>query len=974
MGKVKLLLTVLLISCLWAGAWAQEHYYWYGTEKVPLRLNADKRFVLLDNNAADPTTLTRALKIPGLRVEALEKTSVSGSLAISVAGSGDIERYWAILANVPSTASLVREGAVLYEAPVFFAEDGKEAALSHLFYVKLHKESDIDALRSMASRHGVEVLGSNTFMPLWYLLACNGKSTGNALEMANLFHVSGRFAAAEPDLMTDDSPQCVNDPLFPDQWGLQNTGQHGGVLTPDIDACDAWLITTGSDDVIVAVLDHGIEFNHPDLTNMHPVSFDSESGNMPSLVLGSHGVACAGIIGAELNNSLGVAGISYDCPLMSISNSLMGTPASRMKRADGINFAWQNGASVISNSWGSSVPYTVINDAISDALTLGRNGLGMVVVFSAGNGNSGTVGYPGNVNPDILAVGAMSPCGERKNPSSCDGETWWGSDYGTALDVVAPGVLIPTTDRVGANGYTGTDYMLNFNGTSSAAPHVAALAGLILSVNPHLTQKQVADIIESTAQKVNPAAYPYATTFGRPNGTWHIQMGYGLINAEAAVTLAQSMCTAPAADLYVRDKHNDFGNEPNPDTDPVYWDSQDIWVRRQNDGFSTQVHQNPEYRPPAFNVPNYIYVKVRNRGCTPSSGAGDSLKVYWAKAATALSWPAPWDGSLNTMSIDWGNPVGAQLIGSLNTGDHSIFEFEWYPPDPADYTGINTEPWHFCLLARIETSASFPHGMTFAEGSDLWQNVRNNNNIAWRNISVIDSLPDGQGGAGVLVRNVDLRHSQKIRLTFTVPQVERADNILNHATVRLKIGEKMLKKWINGGRQAEGIEQENDSLFRVLEPGAWMGNMDFGPGEGLAISAMVEIENRRFRGERTFDIVQGDYASRKVTGGERFKVVVTDRQSPIGNLAPPAAGRTDLGVAEVTLFPNPASTELYVRMSSDDMQRIVLYDMWGRQVYQGFFVGQLTIDTAVLPGGMYFVETISEKDGARTINRVLIER
>src|SRR5690606_29871112 len=136
--------------------------------------------------------------------------------------------------------------------------------------------------------------------------------------------------------------------------------------------------------------------------------------------------------------------------------------------ADAINFAWQNGADVISNSWYYNTWQTqIMDDAIQSALDSGRGGLGTIVVFSAGN-TDGAITNPADNNPRTLVVGAMSECGERKSPSSCDGETWWGSSYGTELDVVAPGVHIPTTDLNG--GYTQT-----FNGTSSAAPHAAGL-------------------------------------------------------------------------------------------------------------------------------------------------------------------------------------------------------------------------------------------------------------------------------------------------------------------------------------------------------------------------------------------------------------------------------------------------------------------------------------------------------------------
>jgi hypothetical protein len=224
---------------------------------------------------------------------------------------------------------------------------------------------------------------------------------------------------------------------------------------------------------------------------------------------------------------------------MSISNSTAGTPNSRIARADGINFAWQNGASVINNSWGSSISYQVIDDAILNAVNLGRGGLGSVVIFSSGNNDTNSIGYPSN-DPNVLSVGAMSMCGQRKNPNYCDGEQW-GSNFGTGLDVVAPGVRISTTDRQGNLGYntnnSSGDYFDSFNGTSSSAPQVAGIAALILSVNCQLTQQQVRNIIESTSDKL--PSYSYTLGQGENvNLSWNSETGYGKVNAFAAVSAA----------------------------------------------------------------------------------------------------------------------------------------------------------------------------------------------------------------------------------------------------------------------------------------------------------------------------------------------------------------------------------------------------------------------------------------------------
>lgn len=254
--------------------------------------------------------------------------------------------------------------------------------------------------------------------------------------MANLYYESGQFEEAQPDLMENDLVSCTNDPFFIDQWHLNNTGQYGGITGNDIRICSDWDITRGCANITVAVLDKGLEFNHPDFNNISNVSFDTENGTSPSVVEGNHGVAVAGIIGANVDNGIGIAGVAPETQLMSISNSFASTLNSRQARGIGINFARQNGADIINNSWSSSVVYPIIDDAISNAVTLGRNGLGTLVVFASGNGNNNSISYPSN-NPSVIAVGAMSMCNQRKSLSSCDGENW-GSNYGSDLDIMAP--------------------------------------------------------------------------------------------------------------------------------------------------------------------------------------------------------------------------------------------------------------------------------------------------------------------------------------------------------------------------------------------------------------------------------------------------------------------------------------------------------------------------------------------------------
>ena len=490
-----------------------EHYYWYKGEKVKLSIVENKKFILFKHT--NETSIMDYLS--NLSTKPIFEKVVLSSKIVSHPKRITEDLMWT---TISSQDRLSNEPDILYEAPYFLSEDGKELGLSHLFYVKLKSEEDLPLLEKTAESNVVEIIGNNEYMPLWYTLSCTKASKSNALDMANLFYETGLFDSSQPDLMSDDIPNCVNDPYFATyQWNLRNTGQSGGTPAIDVNFCNARAITQGSNNIIVAVLDQGIQMNHPDL-NVHNVSYDCETGTRPSQLYGTHGTNCAGFISAKTNNNMGIAATAPNCSSMSISSTLAATPDNRQKRADGINFAWKNGASVISNSWGSAERYKLLDDAISSALTNGRSGKGCVVVFASGN-EYGAVAYPANSNSDIIAVGSINRTGRRSSFSN----------YGVELDIVAPGEDVCSTT-------TNNGYDLSISGTSFSCPTVAGIAALILSVNPYLSQKEVKSILERTAKKIG--NYSYTVTSGRPNGTWNNEMGYGLADASAAILDAQS--------------------------------------------------------------------------------------------------------------------------------------------------------------------------------------------------------------------------------------------------------------------------------------------------------------------------------------------------------------------------------------------------------------------------------------------------
>ena len=337
--------------------------------------------------------------------------------------------------------------------------------------------------------------------------ACGGSGHGGASASAR------ECSPATADLVP-------NDTFYPNSWGLQR-----------INAPRAWPISEGDPNVVVAVLDQGVELGHPDL-NLWPVSYSTISHTNDGSPVGNHGTACAGIISAKIDNALGVSGLAGKCRVMAIATNFADTEV-----AEGLYYAADNGARVVSMSFGVYPSWMIWNFAIIEAALQYCHDRSVVLVAASGNENLSVCRFPGS-DPRTITVGGSNRSDVRKSIGDTSIEPWWGACYGPDLEVVAPCLEIPTTDRLGPMGYTATDYDLRFNGTSSATPHVAALAGLLFSVNPSLTSADVLRIVCETADKINAGAYPYLPTAGKPYGTWNPNVGYGRINVERALLVA----------------------------------------------------------------------------------------------------------------------------------------------------------------------------------------------------------------------------------------------------------------------------------------------------------------------------------------------------------------------------------------------------------------------------------------------------
>ncbi|MEM6377043.1 MAG: S8 family serine peptidase [Bacteroidota bacterium] len=312
-----------------------------------------------------------------------------------------------------------------------------------------------------------------------------------------------------------------NDPLYGEQWGLNNTGNAKeynstnlvGTPGADLNLEAAWDIHTGTSAITIAIIDSGVDGTHPEFAGRMVPGYDFvNNDNDPSDNPGDgHGTSCAGIAAAAGNNGFGVAGVNWGAKIMPLKALQDGT-GSFQDIADAVIFAVDNGADVISMSLGGGSSASVLANAINYAYNSG-----VAVFASRGNGDSTADNYPSSYST-VISVGGLSPCDTRKTPTSCDGEFWWGASYGggpNKMDFVAPAARITTTDITGSGGYSSGDYTDSFNGTSSACPYAAGIGALVLSYNPTLTPDELRDILRNTSVDIGAAGYDAETGYGR---------------------------------------------------------------------------------------------------------------------------------------------------------------------------------------------------------------------------------------------------------------------------------------------------------------------------------------------------------------------------------------------------------------------------------------------------------------------------
>lgn len=476
-------------------------------------------------------------------LSALDAEDASEIRGLGRCGVWTVENKGPASRNEEMIRTLRTGGRVAYAAPLF-SSNGETVAIIPEIVVRVKPGVEMEEVERFSKAAGCTIRKRMEFTEREYLLEVVGpdaeavfaaaEELGRAAEVewacpntAMRLKLCGQRPAAvsvpaeQPRIASageeaERTGVFPNDEYFPNQWHLYNTGQSGGTAGADIRAPEAWEITTGDPNIVIAVIGGGVDMHHPDLVNNLVPGYDFfEEDSMPEPGDSggwedAHETMCAGVIAAQGNNAIGLAGVAYNCKVMPIRVGNATTWIAGSKIATSFRWAATHGADVLSNSWSwSANPTPSLYSAIVDVTQpggLGRGGKGCVVVFAAGNSPGLAMDYP-NRYPEVIAVGATD------HSDIC----WHYSTHGPELDLMAPSgcdgswcgemASFWSTDQMGPGGYsdrnsdtTLLDYGEYWGGTSVSCPIVAGVAALILSIEPNLTSGEVRDFMTRSAK------------------------------------------------------------------------------------------------------------------------------------------------------------------------------------------------------------------------------------------------------------------------------------------------------------------------------------------------------------------------------------------------------------------------------------------------------------------------------------------
>ena len=532
MKKITLLLVLLLPVFIFA-----ENLYYYSNGKK-ITLSETSGYTFIDSRVTKNVTLPKNLNFT------LKHKNIYLFDKLTSENIKELKNYGRVI-------------------PAYKRNGNEKVYVSGMMFVKLPAKTNAE---KWCKSKGFEFVEGYEYAPGWYLVKTNDDPVKKSVELVEKKVIE----QAEPSFFMNFEKRTYipNDPLFSNQWHLYNDGTNPNVSGADsTHVAEAWDVMLkfkgelGGSTVKLAIIDDAFDLTHEDLKGRFLPGHDFADGDddpMPGNQ-DMHGTCVAGVAGGATDNGLGIAGACPNCQLIPIRMRMSMAASLDAAAIESFNWAAGAGADIISNSWGPSdgTGQTVdmnqtLKDLVANITTTGRNGLGTVILFAAGNGGESieTDGFASN--PNVFAIGATKADGLRASysdfgksldfmASSCDidssagGEGWSGG--GSYIDGIW------TTDNTGSAGYNAGgnesagdiagNYSSEFGGTSSACPLAAGITGLVLTANPNLTKDQIYDLFKETSDKVSNEQYD-------GNG-FNQNYGYGRINACKAVVKAFEM-------------------------------------------------------------------------------------------------------------------------------------------------------------------------------------------------------------------------------------------------------------------------------------------------------------------------------------------------------------------------------------------------------------------------------------------------
>ncbi|MFH0894911.1 MAG: S8 family serine peptidase [Bacteroidota bacterium] len=401
---------------------------------------------------------------------------------------------WSIIIFITVIAASILSASLIY------AEEYAEGEILVKFKAIQQEDTAIQALRTKINATKIKKFQINN---VYQLKLQSNTSVESAISSA---YTDPNVEYAEPNYKLSINATTPNDPSFTSLWGLNNTGQTGGTADSDIDAPEAWsIITDVPSNIVIAVIDTGVDYNHPDLAaNMWVNSDEVPNNGLDDDNNGYiddyrgwdfayddnnpmdghyHGTHCAGTIAGVGNNSIGVTGVAWHAKIMPVKFLNDSGSGYTSDAISSIQYAVANGAKILSNSWGGGG----YSQALKDAITASHNA-GTLFVAAAGNSgtnNDTTPHYPSSYDVENIIAVAATDHNDNLASFSCYGPT--------SVDLAAPGVTIYSTKPNNTYG--------SLSGTSMATPHISGMCALTWANFPELTNLQIKARLLSTVDQ-----------------------------------------------------------------------------------------------------------------------------------------------------------------------------------------------------------------------------------------------------------------------------------------------------------------------------------------------------------------------------------------------------------------------------------------------------------------------------------------